>query len=107
DVPGYHLVPEKTTGDTPTGTYNTGKPTETTYVYAKDQSNLVVNKDQESTVINQNNSDNSAKKDESDNAQKTTLPKTGESTNSTVMAGIVGSIVSALGLTALSKRRKK
>jgi len=42
EVPGYHLVPEKTTGDE-TGKYDTGKTTDTTYVYAKDQGNLVVN----------------------------------------------------------------
>ncbi|WP_415617540.1 MucBP domain-containing protein, partial [Leuconostoc rapi] len=42
EVPGYHLVPEKTTGDE-TGKYDTGKTTETTYVYAKDQGNLIVN----------------------------------------------------------------
>ena len=42
EVPGYHVVPEKTTGDE-TGKYDTGKTTETTYVYAKDQGNLVVN----------------------------------------------------------------
>ncbi|MEX0380956.1 MucBP domain-containing protein [Leuconostoc sp. MS02] len=51
EVPGYHLVPEKTTGDE-TGKYDTGKTTDTTYVYAKDQGNLVVNYvDEDGTVL--------------------------------------------------------
>ncbi|QBR47833.1 MucBP domain-containing protein [Leuconostoc kimchii] len=50
EIPGYHLVPEKTTGDE-TGKYDTGKTTDTTYVYAKDQGNLVVNYVDESGAV--------------------------------------------------------
>ncbi|AEJ30707.1 MucBP domain-containing protein [Leuconostoc sp. C2] len=50
EIPGYHLVPEKTTGDE-TGKYDTGKTTDTTYVYAKDQGSLVVNYVDENSVV--------------------------------------------------------
>ncbi|WLC59069.1 MucBP domain-containing protein [Leuconostoc carnosum] len=133
EVPGYHLVPSQTTGDTPTGKYDTGKPTATTYVYAKDQGNLIVNYVDEAgqsladsqtgvkksirndTPVLDNKTDiRIAKQDDvvkeeskKDLKNDNSLPNTSTSNNNATFSTIVGLMLSTVGLATFWKRRKK